>query len=67
MNNDYEGMQVRFQPKGSMCAVCVKKNTDCNDLPFYEMLPILDKYQDLTGDEPVYVLIVKCSKFQRLH
>lgn len=63
---EVEGMRLRFQPKGSMCAVCAKQNTNCNDLPFFEMLPILDKYKDMTGDEPVHVMIVKCSEFARL-
>ena len=60
-------MKLRFQPKGSMCGTCAKANTNCQALPFHEMLPVLDKYQDLTGPEPVHVLIVKCSEFQRLH
>jgi hypothetical protein len=60
-------MKLRFQPKGSMCSVCAKRNTNCSDLPFYEMLPVMDKYKDCTGPETVHVMIVKCSEFQRLH
>ena len=64
---DVEEMILRFQPKGSMCAVCAKLRDDCTNLPFLEMRPVLDKYKDLSGLEPVHVLIVKCSEFQRLH
>ena len=61
-----EGMRLRFQPKGSMCANCGKRNTDCNDLPFVEMLPILDTYKDYSDGECIHVMIVKCSEFVRL-
>lgn len=67
MSHPIEGMVLRFQPKGSMCASCAKQSADCTDLPFFEMLPILDKYTDQTGEKPVSVLIVKCKEYHRLH
>jgi len=57
-------MSVRYQPKGGMCAACSKRNSNCNNLPFSEMLPVLGEYKDLTGQYPVRVLVVKCSEYQ---
>jgi len=55
-------MKLRFQPKGSMCAVCADKDKDCSHLEFYKMLPVMETYQidDCTA------MIVKCSEFKRL-
>jgi len=56
------GMEMRFQPKGSMCAVCAHRNRDCSELPFFEMLPIIEQHKE--GE--VHILIVKCREFARL-
>ena len=58
-------MKTEYQPKGGMCAVCKKQNTNCNNLPFQQMKPVLDQYTDKTKPEHVQVLIVKCSEFER--
>ena len=58
-----EGTKLKFQPKGSMCLVCAKKNEDCSGLEFYKMLPVLDTYRD----NGTSMIIVKCSEFNRLH
>ena len=62
-----EGMKLRFQPKGSMCGICAHSERDCRELSFLDMLPVLDSYKDLSGTDPVHVMIVKCSEFERLH
>ena len=57
-----EGMQLRFQPKGSMCACCAFKYNDCSGLDFCAMLPIMKVIKDEDGT----TMIVKCSEFKRL-
>jgi len=56
-------MKLRFQPKGSMCSACYKKENDCSELEFYKMLPIVENYRK----DGLSVMIVKCSEFSRLH
>lgn len=52
-------MKTTYQPKGSMCAACTKKNRDCSGLPFNAMAPIMmHKY---FHDERT--VIVRCSEF----
>lgn len=47
---------MTYQPKGSMCANCTKKNEDCSKLDFSKMRPI-EMYHD--------VYIVRCTEFKR--
>ena len=50
MNNEY-------QPKGSMCAVCLFWNEDCSKMDFKSMRPMKKEKS---------VIIVKCDAFRRL-
>lgn len=46
-----------YQPKGSMCMACAKRDDDCSKMPFHEM-PRLD------GDSETQI-IVRCTQFRR--
>jgi len=66
MNEDNtEFIRKRYQPKGGMCALCMKRNTDCSELDFSKMTPVLDDYIDQTGLNPFHVIIVKCKEYKR--
>lgn len=47
---------MRAQPKGGMCATCVRKHEDCSGLPFKDM-PVL--FRTPWGNT------VKCIEYQR--
>ena len=47
---------LHYQPKGSMCAVCVNKLKDCSKLDFKSM-GIMSKIDD--------TIIVECTEFDR--
>lgn len=46
----------RYQPKGGMCACCVKRLDDCSELDFAAM-PVIER----NGT----VVIVKCTEYVR--
>lgn len=46
-----------YQPKGSMCMACKKRDEDCSALPFHTM-------PRLEGDADTQI-IVRCTKFER--
>jgi len=48
--------QVSYQPKGGMCAICVRKHKDCSSLDFSKMQVII-KSQG--------VAVVKCTSFKK--
>ena len=56
-----KGMILKFQPKGSMCAVCADKHKDCSGINFYKM-PVIDTDRN----EEHTVMIVACKYFKRL-
>ncbi len=45
---------IGYQPKGSMCVVCKKRDKDCSQLPF-SLMPIIEKQK--------HILIVRCYEF----
>lgn len=47
---------MRAQPKGGMCATCVRKHEDCSGLPFKDM-PVL--FRTPWGNT------VKCIEYQK--
>ena len=57
-----EGMVLKFQPKGSMCATCVDRRKSCKHLDFHLMVPVLETIKI----EDIAIMIVKCSEFKRL-
>jgi len=50
-------MNISYQPKGGMCAVCSKKKDNCASLDFKNM-PLISKVKK--NDT---VAIVKCTSF----
>jgi len=52
-----------YHPKGSMCAVCVNRDSDCAKLDFKSM-PAMSQYSP-ANSENVYK-IVKCTMFNNL-
>ena len=50
-------MSNEYQPKGSMCAVCLFWNEDCSNMDFKSMRPMKKENS---------VIIVKCDAFHRL-
>ncbi len=48
-----------YQPKGSMCAVCVHKESDCSNLDFEVMRPIMEEFKSKTNT----MRVVKCEHF----
>lgn len=49
-----------YQPKGSMCMSCNRRDNDCSELIF-ESMPIIEKLMQFGND----VVIVKCAEFTR--
>jgi len=49
-----------YQPKGSMCAICVHKNSKCSHLDFSKMKVI--ETLELHGDS---LKVVRCTEFKR--
>lgn len=47
---------ANYQPKGSMCAACAKKKSDCSKLPFNKM-PVIERYHG--------GIVVRCLEFKR--
>lgn len=56
-----EGMTIKFQPKGGMCAVCADKDKDCSHLEFFQM-PVIGTHKE----DDQSIMIVKCRAFKRL-
>lgn len=57
-----EGMVIKFQPKGGMCAVCADKNKCCDHLTFFDM-PVIGNYRE----DDQSIMIVRCLGFKQLH
>lgn len=53
-----------YHPKGSMCAVCVRKDMDCAKVLDFKNMPVMSQYGP-ANDETVYK-IVKCTMFNNL-
>lgn len=51
-----EKPEVMHQPKGSMCASCVRSNSDCSDLDF-DLMPVLNRCQQ--------VVVVRCTEWKK--
>ncbi|MGL5487848.1 MAG: hypothetical protein ACRDC6_16405 [Shewanella sp.] len=49
-------MKTTYQPKGGMCAKCIRKHEDCSKLDFSKMKQI---------QRTLNTVIVKCDKYQR--
>ena len=52
-----------YQPKGSMCAVCVNKNLKCSDAMDFKFMQVMKQYSQ-ANDENVYK-VVKCLMFNK--
>lgn len=48
--------QTMHQPKGSMCATCVRQRDDCSDLDF-DLMRVIERLQN--------VVIVRCSEWKK--
>lgn len=49
--------ELTYQPKGGMCAGCVRAHMDCSHLPFSDMPPICKP--DAQG-----VVVVRCTHYE---
>ncbi len=56
-------MNIQYQPKGSMCAVCAHKDRNCSDLLFEYMKPVIGSFDVQTKTKLQKVSVVKCAEF----
>jgi len=57
-------MPTIYHPKGSMCAVCVNRDSNCAKVLDFKVMPVMSQYSP-ANDENVYK-IVKCTMFNNL-
>ena len=55
-------MLTIFHPKGSMCCVCEKRDSDCSNLEFSKMQPMRQYSKE---NDPNIFKVVKCDEFKR--
>ena len=52
-----------YQPKGSMCAVCVNNKLNCSQAMDFKFMPVMKQYSQ-ENDDNVYK-VVKCLMFNK--